>query len=125
MSSDQVALRLGNYDLIKMLLSYGANVNYFCRVNTTHFPSALQYAFKDEVRDGSPRRLLLLLNTFTGFFPLFLRQVILRMLCSYGYDVERCFDCPYGDGSHIPEDYEGWSSTVIKDTMVTKSFPAN
>ncbi|XP_024119411.1 dynein heavy chain 12, axonemal isoform X1 [Oryzias melastigma] len=87
----QVALRLGNYDLIKMLLSYGANVNYFCRVNTTHFPSALQYAFKDEV--------------------------ILRMLCSYGYDVERCFDCPYGDGSHIPEDYEGWSSTVIKDTM--------
>ncbi|XP_023811104.1 ankyrin repeat and SOCS box protein 14 isoform X2 [Oryzias latipes] len=87
----QVALRLGNYDLIKMLLSYGANVNYFCRVNATHFPSALLYAIKDEV--------------------------MLRMLCNYGYDVERCFDCPYGDASHIPEDYEGWSSPVIKDTM--------
>lgn len=44
------------------------------------------------------------------------------MLCNYGYDVKRCFDCPYGNGSHIPEDYEGWSCTVIKDTMVTKCF---
>ncbi|XP_028285503.1 dynein heavy chain 12, axonemal isoform X2 [Parambassis ranga] len=87
----QVALRLGNYELINLLLRFGANVNYYCRVNTTHFPSALQYAFKDEV--------------------------VLRMLCHYGYDVVRCFDCPYGDGSHIPEDYEGWSNTVIKDTM--------
>uniref|UniRef100_A0A3Q1H3L9 Ankyrin repeat and SOCS box containing 14a n=1 Tax=Acanthochromis polyacanthus TaxID=80966 RepID=A0A3Q1H3L9_9TELE len=88
----QVALRLGNYELINMLLRYGANVNYYCRVNTTHFPSALQYALKDEV--------------------------VLRMLCSYGYDVKRCFDCPYGNNAHIPEGYEGWSNTVIKDTMV-------
>ncbi|KAK9966896.1 hypothetical protein ABG768_003982 [Culter alburnus] len=87
----QVALRLGNYELINLLLRYGANVNYFCRVNTTHFPSALQYALKDEV--------------------------VLRMLCNYGYDVERCFDCPYGDGSHVPDGYEGWSDTVIKDTL--------
>ncbi|KAM6927283.1 dynein axonemal heavy chain 12 [Xenentodon cancila] len=87
----QVALRLGSYELINLLLRYGANVNYYCRINTTHFPSALQYALKDEV--------------------------VLRMLCNYGYDVERCFDCPYGNGSHIPEDYEGWTSTVIKDTM--------
>lgn len=87
----QVALRLGNYELINLLLRFGANVNYYCRINTTHFPSALQYALKDEV--------------------------ILRMLCNYGYDVGRCFDCPYGNKSHIPEDYEGWSNTVIKDTM--------
>ncbi|XP_053509033.1 dynein axonemal heavy chain 12 [Ictalurus furcatus] len=87
----QVALRLGNYQLIDTLLRYGANVNYFCRVNTTHFPSALQYALKDEV--------------------------LLRMLLNYGYDVQRCFDCPYGDRAHVPDDYEGWSSTVIKDTM--------
>ncbi|XP_030633693.1 dynein heavy chain 12, axonemal [Chanos chanos] len=86
----QVALRLGNYELINTLLRYGANVNYFCKVNTTHFPSALQYALKDEV--------------------------VLRMLCSYGYDVERCFDCPYGEDSHVPDNYEGWSDTVIKDT---------
>ncbi|MED6256333.1 Ankyrin repeat and SOCS box protein 14, partial [Ataeniobius toweri] len=87
----QVALCLGNYDLINLLLRYGANVNYYSRINTTHFPSALQYALKDEV--------------------------VLRMLCTYGYDVERCFDCPYGNSSHIPEDYEGWTCAVIKDTL--------
>ncbi|XP_033483401.1 dynein axonemal heavy chain 12 isoform X1 [Epinephelus lanceolatus] len=87
----QIALRVGNYEMIDLLLRFGANVNYYCKVNTTHFPSAMQYAFKDEV--------------------------ILRMLCKYGYDVGRCFDCPYGSGSHIPEDYEGWSNSVIKDTM--------
>uniref|UniRef100_A0A3Q2ZE11 Ankyrin repeat and SOCS box containing 14 n=1 Tax=Hippocampus comes TaxID=109280 RepID=A0A3Q2ZE11_HIPCM len=87
----QVALRLGNYELIKTLLRYGANVNFYSRVNTTHFPSALQYALNDEV--------------------------VVRMLCNYGYQVERCFDCPYGSRSHVPEDYEGWSNTVIKDTM--------
>ncbi|XP_074533314.1 dynein axonemal heavy chain 12 [Halichoeres trimaculatus] len=87
----QVALRLGNYELINLLLRFGANVNYYCKVNTTHFPSALQYALKD--------------------------QVILRMLCNFGYDVGRCFDCPYGNNSHIPEDFEGWSNTVIKDSL--------
>lgn len=40
------------------------------------------------------------------------------MLCSYGYDVSRCFDCPYGNSAHIPEGYEGWTNTVIKDTLV-------
>ncbi|CAJ1052008.1 dynein heavy chain 12%2C axonemal-like [Xyrichtys novacula] len=87
----QVALRMGNYDLINLLLRFGANVNYYCKVNTTHFPSALQYALKDEV--------------------------VLRMLCNFGYDVKRCFDCPYGNNSHIPDDYEGWSCSVIKDTL--------
>ena len=78
---------------MNLLLRFGANVNYFSRINTTHFPSALQYALKDDI--------------------------ILRMLCNYGYDVQRCFDCPYGEASHVPDDYEGWSNTVIKDTMVT------
>ncbi|XP_077428936.1 dynein axonemal heavy chain 12 isoform X2 [Vanacampus margaritifer] len=87
----QVALRHGNYELIKLLLRHGANVNFYSRINTTHFPSALQYALNDEV--------------------------VVRMLCNYGYHVERCFDCPYGNGSHVPEDYEGWTDTVIKDTM--------
>ncbi|TDH14463.1 hypothetical protein EPR50_G00045250 [Perca flavescens] len=85
----QIALRLGNYELIDLLLRFGANVNYYCKINTTHFPSALQYALKD--------------------------QVVFRMLCNYGYDVGRCFECPYGNGSHVPEDFEGWSDTVIKD----------
>ncbi|CAB1336127.1 unnamed protein product [Coregonus sp. 'balchen'] len=81
----QVALRLGNYELINTLLRYGANTNYYSRVNTTHFPSALQYALKDEV--------------------------MLRMLLNHGYDVQRCFDCPYGDSSH---DYTPWTTSVVR-----------
>ncbi|NXH52541.1 ASB14 protein, partial [Rhabdornis inornatus] len=87
----QIALRMGNYELMNLLLRHGANVNYFCRVNTTHFPSALQYALKDEV--------------------------MLRMLLNYGYDVQRCFDCPRGSGDHSQYVTDGWTSTVIKDTM--------
>ncbi|XP_004406595.1 PREDICTED: ankyrin repeat and SOCS box protein 14 [Odobenus rosmarus divergens] len=87
----QIALRMGNYELISLLLRHGANVNYFCRVNPLHFPSALQYTLKDEV--------------------------MLRMLLNYGYDIERCFDCPHGDKVHPCYTFEGWTSTVIKDTM--------
>ncbi|XP_014648614.1 PREDICTED: ankyrin repeat and SOCS box protein 14 isoform X2 [Ceratotherium simum simum] len=89
----QIALRMGNYELISLLLRHGANVNYFCRVNPLHFPSALQYTLKDEV--------------------------MLRMLLNYGYDTERCFDCPHGDKVHPFYTFEGWTSTVIKDTMQT------
>ncbi|KAK7884177.1 hypothetical protein WMY93_027300 [Mugilogobius chulae] len=84
----QVALRQGNYEMINILLKFGANVNYYSRINTTHFPSALQYALKDEV--------------------------MLRMILNNGYDVKRCFDCPYGDSSH---DYASWASAVIKDMV--------
>ncbi|XP_061474280.1 ankyrin repeat and SOCS box protein 14 isoform X2 [Rhineura floridana] len=87
----QVALRIGNYELISLLLRHGANVNYFCRVNTTHFPSALQYTLKDEV--------------------------MLRMLLNYGYNVYLCFDCPHGDNVHSQYIFEAWTSTVIRDTM--------
>ncbi|XP_069329829.1 ankyrin repeat and SOCS box protein 14 [Eulemur rufifrons] len=86
----QIALRMGNYELISLLLRHGANVNYVCRVNPLHFPSALQYTLKDEV--------------------------MLRMLLNYGYDTERCFDCPHGDKVHPSCTFEGWTSTVIKDT---------
>ncbi|XP_067383332.1 dynein axonemal heavy chain 12 [Channa argus] len=84
----QVALRQGNYELINTLLKFGANVNYYSRINTTHFPSALHYALKDEV--------------------------MLRMILNYGYDVKRCFDCPYGDSSHV---YAPWTTSVIKDMV--------
>lgn len=89
----QVALRQGNYEVINTLLKSGANVNYYSRVNTTHFPSALQYALKDEV--------------------------MLRMILNHGYDVKRCFDCPYGDSSH---DYAPWTTSIIKDMVVRQSL---
>ncbi|XP_070825290.1 dynein axonemal heavy chain 12 [Chaetodon trifascialis] len=84
----QVALRQGNYELINTLLKAGANVNYYSRINSTHFPSALQHALKDEV--------------------------MLRMILNHGYDVKRCFDCPYGDSSH---DYAPWTTSIIKDMV--------
>ncbi|CAK6957358.1 dynein axonemal heavy chain 12 [Scomber scombrus] len=84
----QLALRQGNYELINTLLKFGANVNYYSRINATHFPSALQYALKDEV--------------------------MLRMILNHGYDVKRCFDCPYGTNSH---DYAPWMTSAIKDMV--------
>ncbi|XP_033943416.1 dynein axonemal heavy chain 12 isoform X1 [Pseudochaenichthys georgianus] len=84
----QLALRQGHYEMINQLLKFGANVNYYSRVNTTHFPSALQYALKDEV--------------------------MLRMILNHGYDVKRCFDCPYGDTSHY---YAPWATSIIKDLV--------
>ncbi|KAJ8016092.1 hypothetical protein DPEC_G00003560 [Dallia pectoralis] len=84
----QVALRLANYELINTLLRYGANANYYSRNSTTHFPPALQYALKDEV--------------------------MLRMLLNHGYDVQRCFECPYRDSSH---DYAPWTTSVTKDMV--------
>lgn len=102
---------------MELLLRFGANVNYYCRVNTTHFPSALQYALKDQVNRCRGRRRLPLLQVCV-------LQVVLRMLCHYGYDVHRCFDCPYGDSAHVPEGYEGWSDSVIKDTLV-RARPAS
>ncbi|GCB68501.1 hypothetical protein scyTo_0000889 [Scyliorhinus torazame] len=95
----QLALRLGNYELINLLLRHGANVNYYCRVNTTHFPSALQYALNDEV--------------------------MLRMLFSYGYDIHRCFDCPHENKIHPLFSSEGWTPSVIKDNMFCEVITLN
>ncbi|XP_050792184.1 ankyrin repeat and SOCS box protein 15 isoform X4 [Gopherus flavomarginatus] len=94
-----VAVRAGNHEIVRLLLSYGANVNcYFMLVNDTHFPSAIQYALNDEV--------------------------MLRLLLNHGYNAERCFDCMHDDifGSSfvwsLPEEevLPGWTSCVIKDT---------
>ncbi|XP_061114569.1 dynein axonemal heavy chain 12-like isoform X1 [Conger conger] len=86
----QVALRMGNYELIDTLLRHGAHVNFSSRVNPTLFPSGLQYALRD--------------------------QPMLRMLLNHGYDAQRCFHCPYADAPHLPLDYEGWGPSVIRDT---------
>ena len=53
-----MALRLGNFELIQLLLQSGANVNYYSMVNTTHYPSALQYALRDPVRPSETRKTL-------------------------------------------------------------------
>nr|XP_026244490.1 ankyrin repeat and SOCS box protein 15 isoform X2 [Urocitellus parryii] len=93
-----VAVRANNHEIVRLLLSHGANVNcYFMHVNDTRFPSAIQYALNDEV--------------------------MMRLLLNNGYQVEMCFDCMHGDifgnsfvWSEIEEEVlPGWTSCVIKD----------
>nr|XP_031311148.1 ankyrin repeat and SOCS box protein 15 isoform X3 [Camelus dromedarius] len=93
-----VAVRANNHEIVRLLLSHGANVNcYFMHVNDTRFPSAIQYALNDEV--------------------------MLRLLLNNGYQVEMCFECMHGDifgNSFVWSDIEeevlpGWTSCVIKD----------
>lgn len=66
-----VAVRAGRYEIVKLLLANGANVNYyFTAVNDTLFPTALQYCLRDEM--------------------------MMRMLLNSGYDADKCFVCHHG-----------------------------
>ncbi|KAM6937922.1 LOW QUALITY PROTEIN: uncharacterized protein FYW49_000176 [Xenentodon cancila] len=68
-----VAVRAGRYEIVKLLLAAGADVNcYFTAVSDTVFPTALQYCLKDEV--------------------------MLTLLLNNGYDAEKCFCCDHGNG---------------------------
>uniref|UniRef100_A0A673G0D9 Ankyrin repeat and SOCS box protein 15-like n=1 Tax=Sinocyclocheilus rhinocerous TaxID=307959 RepID=A0A673G0D9_9TELE len=63
-----VAVRAGKYELVRLLLAYGADVNcVFSVVSNTLFPTALQYCIKDEM--------------------------MLRLLLNNGYHAESCFEC--------------------------------
>lgn len=74
-----VAVRASRYEIVKLLLASGANVNYyFTVVNDTLFPTALQYCLRDEM--------------------------MMRMLLNSGYDADKCFICHHNsawtDHSH-------------------------
>ncbi len=63
-----VAVRAGKYELVRLLLAYGADVNcIFSIITDTLFPTALQYCLKDEM--------------------------MLRLLLNNGYHTESCFEC--------------------------------
>ncbi|XP_078470467.1 ankyrin repeat and SOCS box protein 15-like [Lampetra planeri] len=66
-----VAVQSGDRDLARLLLRHGADVNFRSTLNSTRFPSALQYALKDEAT--------------------------LRLLMNFGCDVRSCFECSHGD----------------------------
>ncbi|XP_041637137.1 ankyrin repeat and SOCS box protein 15b isoform X2 [Cheilinus undulatus] len=66
-----VAVRAERYELVQLLLSYGAEVNcYFTVICNTIFPTALQYSLKD--------------------------LVMLRLLLNSGYHAYKCFQCCHG-----------------------------
>ncbi|KAM9334461.1 ankyrin repeat and SOCS box protein 15b [Symphorus nematophorus] len=71
-----VAIRAERYDLVQLLLSYGAEVNcYFRVISNTVFPTALQYCLRD--------------------------SVMLRMLLNSGYQAHKCFQCCHGNGEEM------------------------
>ncbi|XP_046878677.1 ankyrin repeat and SOCS box protein 15-like [Hypomesus transpacificus] len=66
-----VAVRAERYELVRLLLSWGADVNcYFTALSDTVFPTALQYCLKD--------------------------PLMLRLLLNNGYNAEKCFQCNHG-----------------------------
>uniref|UniRef100_A0A8C4NAU3 Ankyrin repeat and SOCS box containing 15b n=1 Tax=Eptatretus burgeri TaxID=7764 RepID=A0A8C4NAU3_EPTBU len=90
-----VAVRHGNHAMVQLLLEHGADANCYVLVNTTRFPSAIQYALRD--------------------------QVLMRILLNGGYQAEACFTCSHNDPQAdltAKEDccLPGWSSSVICDT---------
>lgn len=69
-----VAIRAGRYELTRLLLKYGANINcYFTTLCDTVFPTALQYCLKDEM--------------------------MMRLLLNNGYDAASCFRCHHREGT--------------------------
>ncbi|MCJ8743109.1 hypothetical protein PDJAM_G00089970 [Pangasius djambal] len=65
-----VAVRASHYELVRLLLAYGANVNcFFTAICDTVFPTALQYCLHDEI--------------------------MMRLLLNNGYHVESCFQCEH------------------------------
>nr|XP_032810060.1 dynein heavy chain 12, axonemal-like isoform X3 [Petromyzon marinus] len=98
-----VAMHRGDRETVALLLRHGANVDCQMVVNTTRFPAALQYAFKDES--------------------------LLRALLDAGCDARLCFECSHdaeGRRPSGPRDLPGWSSSIIQDTemceMLTLSW---
>uniref|UniRef100_A0A665X291 Ankyrin repeat and SOCS box containing 15b n=1 Tax=Echeneis naucrates TaxID=173247 RepID=A0A665X291_ECHNA len=71
-----VAIRAERYELVQLLLSYGAEVNcYFRVISNTTFPTALQYCLSD--------------------------QVMMRLLLNNGYQAHKCFQCCHGSSEEM------------------------
>ncbi|XP_062407056.1 ankyrin repeat and SOCS box protein 2-like [Sardina pilchardus] len=69
-----VAVRLGDRDMVSLLLGFGANVNAFIPTHPTTFPGALLFC----------------INNIS----------MLKLLLDSGCDAEACFFCIYGDNPH-------------------------
>ncbi|KAJ3612312.1 hypothetical protein NHX12_020588 [Muraenolepis orangiensis] len=75
-----VAIRAERYELVRLLLSHGAEVNcYFRAINDTAFPTALQYCLKN--------------------------AVMLRLLLDHGYHAHKCFECNHDDSEELDDSW--------------------
>ncbi|XP_056434757.1 ankyrin repeat and SOCS box protein 15b isoform X1 [Gadus chalcogrammus] len=71
-----VAVRAERHEMVRLLLSHGAEVNcYFRVINDTSFPTALQYCLKD--------------------------AAMLRLLLDHGYHAHKCFECNHDDSDEL------------------------
>ncbi|XP_073336503.1 ankyrin repeat and SOCS box protein 15b [Pagrus major] len=71
-----VAIRAERYDLVQLLLTYGAEVNcYFNVISHTVFPTALQYCLRD--------------------------RAMQRLLLNSGYHAQKCFLCYHGNSEEL------------------------
>uniref|UniRef100_A0A674ETU4 Ankyrin repeat and SOCS box containing 15b n=1 Tax=Salmo trutta TaxID=8032 RepID=A0A674ETU4_SALTR len=85
-----VAVRAGRYELVRLLLSRGAEVNcYFRMISDTLFPTALQYCLRN--------------------------HMILRLLLNNGYDIDKCFLCNHGNGQDM--DCDSWSRCPVRSLL--------
>ncbi|XP_045928563.1 ankyrin repeat and SOCS box protein 15b isoform X1 [Micropterus dolomieu] len=89
-----VAIRAERYELVQLLLSYGAEVNcYFRVISNTLFPTTLQYSLRD--------------------------HVMLRLLLNNGFHAYKCFQCCHGKG----EDMDGIWTEVHNQAYQIYSQP--
>ncbi|XP_035513032.1 ankyrin repeat and SOCS box protein 14 isoform X2 [Morone saxatilis] len=113
----------GHAHCVEMLLKAGYDPNFMLhpRVRRNYDDerkSALFFAVSNN--DLQCTRLLLEAGAMVNQDPINCLQyalkdeVMLRMILNHGYDVKRCFDCPYGNSSH---DYTPWSTSIIKDMV--------
>uniref|UniRef100_A0A665X2P4 Ankyrin repeat and SOCS box containing 15b n=1 Tax=Echeneis naucrates TaxID=173247 RepID=A0A665X2P4_ECHNA len=84
-----VAIRAERYELVQLLLSYGAEVNcYFRVISNTTFPTALQYCLSD--------------------------QVMMRLLLNNGYQAHKCFQCCHGSSEEMDSTWNDLHNQAYK-----------
>ncbi|TMS16120.1 Ankyrin repeat and SOCS box protein 14 [Larimichthys crocea] len=102
----------GHAQCVEMLLKAGYDPNFMLhpRVRRNYDDerrSALFFASFQQRSSVHPLAVRRWSNGEPGSYELFAAlqyalkdEVMLRMILNHGYDVKRCFDCPYGDSSH-------------------------
>lgn len=93
-----VAVRASHYELVRLLLAHGANVNcFFTAISDTVFPTALQYCLHDEI--------------------------MTHLILNNGYHVESCFQCEHNFSIQMHNYTTTYDSSFNKVTVSSGSAP--